>query len=173
MPLLINSFFYQCCPPPPFFFDIVIVLVLSLLNLSGKNLIIPTSHYSFHRNIFCSSNFMLCSPWKTLQTVFLWICMVCNFWQGSGLILTKEYFPLTSIYWCCAVVSFISTKNSNLYKTGELQDIHIHMCIWMQVKTDNVFVVHYSYSHEPFIFHLQNTFLILNFIKDFIIKMYL
>ena len=137
----------------------------------GKYLIIPTSHYSFHRNFSVDPTLCFAVLGRQYKQCFYGICLVHNFWQGLGLILTQKYIPLTSIYCCCAVVPFISTKNSDLYITGEWQDIGFHMCIWMQVKTDNMFLVHCFHSHEPFIFHLKNTYLILNFIKYFIIKM--
>jgi hypothetical protein len=53
---------------------------------------------------------------------------------------------------------------------GEWQDIGFHMCIWMQVKIDDVFLVHYSYSHEAFIFYLKKHMSDSEFYKIFHLK---
>jgi len=110
--LLISSPFFPLLSPT-LFFGIVIVLVLSLLNFNGKNLIIPTSHYSFHRNFSVDLTLCFAVLGRQYKQCFYGICLVCNFWQGPGLILTQEHIPLTSIYCCCVVVPFISTKNSD------------------------------------------------------------
>jgi hypothetical protein len=82
-------------------------------------LIIPTSHYIFHRNFSIDPTLCFAVLGRHYKQCFCGICLVCNFWQGLGLILTQEYIPLTSIYCCCAVVPFIGTQNSDLYVTGE------------------------------------------------------